>query len=135
MSGNPRWTLRGSDGWSRKRRTMGNKQGRAAGAEKGQKYKEDGNGLGKSGSKGKVSTKDAAGGSAKKGVLGTGADMNNSLTVDDFELLKVVGKGSFGKVMQVKKKDDGKVYAMKILKKQAILSRNQVCHLELSGLG
>eukprot|EP00727_Mastigamoeba_balamuthi_P007367 m51a1_g3250 putative protein kinase 2 (416) ;mRNA; f:150136-152186 len=50
------------------------------------------------------------------------------VTAQDFQLLKVVGKGSFGKVMQVRKKDDGKVYAMKVLNKQAIISRNQVTH-------
>jgi hypothetical protein len=36
------------------------------------------------------------------------------VTKEDFELLTVVGKGSFGKVMQVRKKDDGKIYAMKV---------------------
>jgi serine/threonine protein kinase len=50
------------------------------------------------------------------------------VTAQDFQLLKVIGKGSFGKVMQVKKKDDGKIYAMKVLSKQAIISRNQVTH-------
>ncbi len=44
----------------------------------------------------------------------------------DFELLKVLGRGSFGKVMQVKKISDGNIYAMKILKKRAIVARNQV---------
>jgi len=48
--------------------------------------------------------------------------------IQDFELLKVLGRGSFGKVMQVRKKKDGKIYAMKILKKQAIIARNQVEH-------
>jgi len=37
-------------------------------------------------------------------------------------------KGSFGKVMQVKKKDDGKIYAMKVLRKEAIIARKQVAH-------
>jgi len=46
----------------------------------------------------------------------------------DFELLKVLGRGAFGKVMQVKKISDGKIYAMKILKKKAIVERNQVEH-------
>jgi serum/glucocorticoid-regulated kinase 2 len=50
------------------------------------------------------------------------------VTLDDFELLKVLGRGSFGKVMQVRKKDTGQVFAMKILKKRAIIARNQVEH-------
>jgi len=47
---------------------------------------------------------------------------------DDFELMTVIGKGSFGKVMQVRKKDDGKIYAMKVLRKEAIIARKQVAH-------
>lgn len=40
--------------------------------------------------------------------------------MDDFELLKVLGSGGFGKVVQVRKKDDQKVYAMKMIKKSKI---------------
>jgi serine/threonine protein kinase len=36
--------------------------------------------------------------------------------LDDFEVLKVVGEGSFGKVMKVKRKEDKQVLAMKMLK-------------------
>jgi len=50
------------------------------------------------------------------------------VTKDDFELLTVIGKGSFGKVMQVRKKDDGKIYAMKVLRKDTIIARKQVTH-------
>jgi len=50
------------------------------------------------------------------------------VTKDDFELLTVIGKGSFGKVMQVRKKDDGKIYAMKVLRKDTIIARKQVNH-------
>lgn len=46
----------------------------------------------------------------------------------EFSLLKVVGKGSFGKVMQVRKKDTGRIYAMKVLHKASIITRNQVEH-------
>ncbi|UYV68470.1 RPS6KB2 [Cordylochernes scorpioides] len=45
----------------------------------------------------------------------------------DFELLKVLGKGGYGKVFQVRKtsgKDCGKIFAMKVLKKATIV-RNQ----------
>eukprot|EP00456_Euglypha_rotunda_P048543 TRINITY_DN388_c0_g1_i7.p1 TRINITY_DN388_c0_g1~~TRINITY_DN388_c0_g1_i7.p1 ORF type:complete len:522 (+),score=125.71 TRINITY_DN388_c0_g1_i7:100-1566(+) len=55
-------------------------------------------------------------------------DTTEKVKLEDFELLKVLGRGSFGKVMQVRKKTDGKVYAMKILKKRAIIARNQVEH-------
>ena len=48
--------------------------------------------------------------------------------LEDFELLKVLGRGSFGKVMLVRYKRDGKKFAMKILKKKAIIARNQVEH-------
>eukprot|EP01028_Stygiella_incarcerata_P013761 TRINITY_DN83_c0_g2_i1.p1 TRINITY_DN83_c0_g2~~TRINITY_DN83_c0_g2_i1.p1 ORF type:complete len:236 (-),score=63.20 TRINITY_DN83_c0_g2_i1:968-1675(-) len=50
------------------------------------------------------------------------------LTVNDFELLNVVGKGSFGKVLQVKKKDTGKIFAMKVLQKDVVIARNQLGH-------
>ncbi|KNC52144.1 AGC protein kinase [Thecamonas trahens ATCC 50062] len=46
----------------------------------------------------------------------------------DFDMLKVIGKGSFGKVMQVRKKDTGQVMALKILKKSMLIERNQVEH-------
>lgn len=59
-----------------------------------------------------------------------GAKLNQKMTIDDFELLKVVGKGSFGKVMQVKKKDTGKIYAMKVLKKAHLVARKQVAHTQ-----
>ncbi len=99
----------------------------------------------------------------------------------DFDLLKVIGKGSFGKVMLVRKKvsdgalsvflavtlrrvklaprdsspfsscvalcfflqsahihpcskDDGAVYAMKVLRKDAIIKRRQVAHTQVNAL-
>merc|ERR1719487_2100448 len=49
--------------------------------------------------------------------------------LDDFILMKVVGKGSYGKVMLVKHKDDSsRVYAMKMLRKENVVKRNQVEH-------
>jgi serum/glucocorticoid-regulated kinase 2 len=43
-------------------------------------------------------------------------------------MLKVIGKGSFGKVLLVEKKATGEVLAMKILNKSAMLKRKQVAH-------
>ena len=39
--------------------------------------------------------------------------MNNSLK--DFEILKKIGEGAFGKVYKVKRKSDGHYYAIKII--------------------
>lgn len=50
------------------------------------------------------------------------------LTIDEFELLKLVGKGSFGKVMQVAKKDTNRIYALKTIRKAHIISRSEVAH-------
>jgi len=50
---------------------------------------------------------------AKKG------DMN--VTLADFEIKKVIGRGSFGKVFLVQKRGTNEVYAMKSLRKDVIL--------------
>ncbi|KIJ12735.1 hypothetical protein PAXINDRAFT_171043 [Paxillus involutus ATCC 200175] len=52
------------------------------------------------------------------------------LTIEAFELLKVIGKGSFGKVMQVRKKDTMRVYALKTIRKAHIASRpGEITHI------
>jgi len=62
---------------------------------------------------------------AREQVHGRGGE---KVSVNDFDLLTLVGKGSFGKVMQVRKKDTGKIYAMKVLDKKHILEHNEVEH-------
>jgi serine/threonine protein kinase len=47
-----------------------------------------------------------------------------NVTKKDFEMISVIGKGSYGKVMLVKKKDTGQLYALKVLKKAEIIRRN-----------
>ncbi|MCJ1253806.1 hypothetical protein MMC24_001620 [Lignoscripta atroalba] len=51
-----------------------------------------------------------------------------TLKIENFELLKVVGKGSFGKVMQVMKRDTHRIYALKTIRKAHIISRSEVAH-------
>ena len=48
----------------------------------------------------------------------------NEISNDDFIIIKVIGRGSFGKVYLVQKKDDGSYFAMKTLKKDVILRKN-----------
>ena len=43
--------------------------------------------------------------------------------------LKVIGKGAFGEVRLVQKKDTGHIYAMKILRKKDMLLKEQVAHV------
>ena len=56
-------------------------------------------------------------------VLGVG---QSGVSIDDFELLAMVGKGSYGRVIQVRKRDSGNVYALKVLNKEDLLHSNQV---------
>ena len=59
------------------------------------------------------------------------ADDDNSLSVDDFQFLQLVGKGAFGKVMLVRKKSGfnaNKIYAMKVLKKSDVIEKQQIEH-------
>lgn len=43
--------------------------------------------------------------------------------MNDFDYLKLLGKGTFGKVILVREKASGKYYAMKILKKEVIIAK------------
>ena len=52
----------------------------------------------------------------------------SNVSKNDFETISVIGKGSYGKVTLVKKKDNGQLYALKALKKAEIIKRNQVEH-------
>jgi serine/threonine protein kinase len=56
------------------------------------------------------------------------SDAGRTPTVEDFDLLRVIGKGSFGKVLLVRHKESGKIFAMKVLNKQTIVERNEVEH-------
>ncbi|KAG1801299.1 kinase-like domain-containing protein [Suillus subaureus] len=51
-----------------------------------------------------------------------------SLTIDEFELITVIGKGSFGKVMQVRKRDTMRIYALKTIRKAHIVDRKEITH-------
>jgi serum/glucocorticoid-regulated kinase 2 len=55
---------------------------------------------------------------------------NNKLGVDDFSIIKLVGKGAYGKVFLVSKKGTGNIYAMKILKKKEMILKEQVLHIK-----
>ncbi|PKI82410.1 non-specific serine/threonine protein kinase [Malassezia vespertilionis] len=46
----------------------------------------------------------------------------------DFEFLKLIGRGTFGRVFQVRKRDTKRIYAMKVLSKREIAMKKEVTH-------
>ena len=55
-------------------------------------------------------------------------NVDKKLSYDDFEPLKLLGTGSFGRVLLVKKKNNNKLYAMKILLKSYLKKKHQEEH-------
>lgn len=47
----------------------------------------------------------------------------------DFEFLKVIGKGTFGKVLLARQKSEDVLYAVKVLDKNQIIRKNEVQHI------
>jgi len=51
-----------------------------------------------------------------------------SVTKEDFDVISVIGRGSFGKILLVRKKGSGQYFAMKCLRKDIIMQKNQYYH-------
>ncbi|KAI4094373.1 MAG: hypothetical protein LQ344_002273 [Seirophora lacunosa] len=47
---------------------------------------------------------------------------------EDFQIIKLIGKGTFGQVYLVRKKDTQRLYAMKVLSKKVIVQKKEVAH-------
>jgi len=48
--------------------------------------------------------------------------------LEDFDLLKIIGKGSYGTVVQVRLKDTGDIFAMKVIDKKFVVEKNEIQH-------
>jgi serine/threonine kinase 38 len=55
----------------------------------------------------------------------------SKITIRDFDLRKTIGRGAFGEVKLAQKRDDGQIYAIKILRKVLYRSlaavQNELC--------
>lgn len=58
--------------------------------------------------------------------INLGPSSNPSAKPNDFHFLKVIGKGSFGKVLLARHRADDQFYAVKVLQKKAILKKKEV---------
>lgn len=59
-------------------------------------------------------------------LIGRSNKNYQNVTLKDFNIKKVLDKGSFGKVFLVECTKNGKLYAMKRLNKDVVLEKNQV---------
>lgn len=67
--------------------------------------------------------------SAGDGEDGESAGKGRSkVSMADFDYLKLLGKGTFGKVILVREKRSGRCYAMKILRKELVIAKDEVAH-------
>jgi serine/threonine protein kinase len=58
-------------------------------------------------------------------ILHTIMQEQSDTRLDQFNMLSVIGKGSYAKVMLVRKKDNHKLYALKSMKKKYIEQKKQ----------
>ncbi|CAL8577156.1 Serine/threonine-protein kinase, variant 3 [Xanthoria parietina] len=47
---------------------------------------------------------------------------------EDFQIIRLIGRGTFGQVYLVRKKDTQRLYAMKVLSKKVIVQKKEVAH-------
>ncbi|XP_027351515.1 serine/threonine-protein kinase AtPK2/AtPK19-like [Abrus precatorius] len=52
------------------------------------------------------------------------------VSIEDFDILKVVGQGAFAKVYQVRKKGTSEIYAMKVMRKDKIMEKNHAEYMK-----
>ncbi|XP_023662497.1 serine/threonine-protein kinase Sgk1 isoform X2 [Paramormyrops kingsleyae] len=61
--------------------------------------------------------------------INLGPSSNPTAKPSDFNFLKVIGKGSFGKVLLARHRTDDQFYAVKVLQKKAILKKKEEKHI------
>nr|DAD38595.1 TPA_asm: hypothetical protein HUJ06_012917 [Nelumbo nucifera] len=55
---------------------------------------------------------------------------SQSVGLEDFEVMKVVGQGAFAKVFQVRKRGSSEIYAMKVMRKDKIMEKNHAEYMK-----
>ncbi|KDE02452.1 AGC/AKT protein kinase [Microbotryum lychnidis-dioicae p1A1 Lamole] len=69
------------------------------------------------------------GGEVRLRILFENLHLRPKLTVDDFQVLRRIGQGSFGQVFRVRKRDTKRIYAMKVISKKNVVSREALAQV------
>lgn len=56
------------------------------------------------------------------------AMVSAKVDIEDFMILRVLGRGSYGKVMLIQHKEEGDLFALKTLRKRKVIKTSQVEH-------
>lgn len=56
------------------------------------------------------------------------AMISAKVDIENFMILRVLGRGSYGKVMLIQHKEEGSLYALKTLRKKKVIKTSQVEH-------
>ncbi|XP_036274008.1 serine/threonine-protein kinase Sgk2 isoform X1 [Pipistrellus kuhlii] len=67
--------------------------------------------------------------SRANGNINLGPSANPNARPTDFDFLRVIGRGNYGKVLLAKRKSDGRFYAVKVLQKKFILKNKEQNHI------
>ena len=62
---------------------------------------------------------------------GKSANQHEKITLEDFEILIVLGRGAFGKVFLARLQKDKQLYAIKTLRKDMLLEKDAVTNTQL----
>ncbi|VFQ91026.1 unnamed protein product [Cuscuta campestris] len=63
-------------------------------------------------------------------LIGEAIKEDQTIGLQDFDVMKLVGQGAFGKVFQVKKKGTSEIYAMKVMRKDKIMEKNHAEYMK-----
>lgn len=62
-----------------------------------------------------------------------GCQTNVKRKLEDFEMLKVLGKGTFGKVFLAREKATSSIFAIKVLRKDVVIQKEEIAHTMTEG--
>ncbi|KAK6121954.1 hypothetical protein DH2020_044308 [Rehmannia glutinosa] len=67
---------------------------------------------------------------SEKYIVKVDSDSEKTVGLEDFEFLKLVGQGAFGKVYQVRKTGSSEIFAMKVMRKDKIMEKNHAEYMK-----